>query len=252
MRRALWILARAFAVASVATMPALADPKSAVEAFVGRLAGVEIRDLIIHQSFTLYHPDGLHPAARGEERLVLKPPGRQRVERTIDGQREVRLIADGRVWVRRADGKTYEAPPLERERDRTGIMVPFRRSAAELLAEWRALGVRDDVGHEQRVGRRTVTVIGAPAGDRDSPAVWLDPDYGVVRFISRERLPKGPALIDLTFSEHRPLAGAFHFPWRQEAFVDGKLALLITVRSVVANVGPSDALFDPDALRRER
>jgi hypothetical protein len=58
--------------------------------------------------------------------------------------------------------------------------------------------------------------------------------------------------VDLTFSEHRPLAGAFAFPHRQEAFVNGKLLLLVVVRSVAVNTNPADALFDPESLRRAR
>jgi len=65
-------------------------------------------------------------------------------------------------------------------------------------------------------------------------------------------LPKGEGLIDLAFSEHRPLAGAFFFPHRQEAFVDGKLLVLIVVRSVTVNTGLADSLFDPEALRQGR
>ena len=81
---------------------------------------------------------------------------------------------------------------------------------------------------------------------------WIDPEYGVVRFIRRERLPKGEGIVDLAFSEHRPLTGAFAFPHRQEAFVDGKMIVLIVVRSVKVNTGLSDALFDPEALRQGR
>ena len=88
----------------------------------------------------------------------------------------------------------------------------MKRRAEELLAEWRARGVRDDVSAHARVGTRTVTVIGARPGDRDVPAVWLDPDYGVVRLVTRERLPNGTKLVDLTLSEHRPLAGEALFP----------------------------------------
>jgi hypothetical protein len=130
--------------------------------------------------------------------------------------------------------------------------MPFRRATADVLAEWRALGVRDDVSHLTRVAGRSVTVIGAKPGERDTPSVWIDPEYGVVRFIRRERLPKGEGLIDLAFSEHRPLAGAFFFPHRQEAFVDGKLLVLIVVRSVTVNTGLADSLFDPEALRQGR
>jgi hypothetical protein len=143
-------------------------------------------------------------------------------------------------------------PAAEHERDRTGLLVPDRRSADELLAEWRTLGIRDDVSHVEQRGGRTVTVIGARTGDRGTPSAWIDPEDGVVRFITRDRLPAGPALVDRTFSDHRPLAGGFRFPWRQEAFVDGKLLVLVTVRSAVANAGLADALFDPEALRRER
>src|SRR4029434_10127849 len=86
----------------------------------------------------------------------------------------------------------------------------------------------------------------------DTPAVWVDPEHGVVRFIRRERLPRGEGLVYLTFSEQRPLAGAFAFPHRQEAFVDGKLIVLIAVRSIAVNTNLPDSLFDPETLRRDR
>jgi hypothetical protein len=34
--------------------------------------------------------------------------------------------------------------------------------------------------------------------------------------------------------------------------VEGKLILLAVVRSVAVDMNPAEALFDPDALRRER
>jgi hypothetical protein len=94
-----------------------------------------------------------------------------------------------------------------------------------------------------------VTEIGARPGDRDIPAVWLDPDYGVVRVVTRERLPNGAKLVDLTLSEHRPLAGRLYFPCRQEMFVDGKLLMLFTVRAIAINTNPADALFEPASLK---
>ena len=109
--------------------------------------------------------------------------------------------------------------------------MPSRRSGADLLAEWKALGVSGDVSYESNVGGRAVTVIGAAPGQRSVPQVWLDAERGVVRFVARERLPKGEGIVDLAFSEHRVLAGGFAFPHRQEAFVDGKLVLLVVVRS---------------------
>ena len=247
------VVPRFVALAVVALLPLAAfaaDARSAVEAFVARLAGAQVTDLAIEQTFTLFHPDGRHPQSSGEQRVWIKVPRRQRVEQVVEGRREVRLAAAGKVWIRTADGRVYEAPPAERERDRTHLLMPFRRSAGDLLAEWRALGVRDDVSHVTRVAGRTITVIGAKPGERDTPAVWVDPEYGVVRFIRRERLPKGEAVVDLALSEHRPLAGAFFFPHRQEAFVDGKLLVLIVVRSVAVNTNLADALFDPETLRR--
>jgi len=229
-----------------------ADARSAVEAFVARLAGAQITDLAIEQSFTLFHPGGRHPQSTGEQRVWVKVPRRQRVEQVVEGRREVRLAAGGQVWIRSADGRVYEAPPGERDRDRTHLVMPFRRGATDVLAEWRALGVRDDVSHLARQAGRAVTVIGARPGERDTPAVWIDPEHGVVRFIRRERLPKGEGVVDLTFSEHRPLAGGFFFPHRQEAFVDGKLLVLFVVRSVAVNTDLPDALFDPTALRQAR
>src|SRR5207244_6261957 len=96
-----------------------------------------------------------------ERRGLFTLPRGQRLEQTVEGQREVRLAVGDRLFVRRPDGKVYEAPALPRGNARTDLLVPFRRSAADLLTEWRALGVRDDVSHVVRVGGRPVTVIGA-------------------------------------------------------------------------------------------
>jgi outer membrane lipoprotein-sorting protein len=231
---------------------AQSDARAAVEAFVNRVAGVSVSDLLLEQTLTLYHPDGLHPQSTGEQRVFFKLPRRQRVEQVVDGEREVRLAVGDRVWIRQRDGRTFEAPPGDERRDRTHLLVPFRRTAADVLAEWRSLGVRDDVTQAIRVGGRPVTVIGAGAGDRSSPAVWLDAEHGVVRVITRERLPSGEALVDLALSDHRPLPGGFFFPYRQEAFVEGKLIVRILVRSVAVNSDLPDSLFDPDALRAGR
>jgi len=167
------------------------------------------------------------------------------------GERAERFAVGDRVWVRAPDGKTFEAPPAG-PRDSTHLLVPFRRTGADLLAEWKALGVRDDVSSSTRFADRTVTIIGARAGERAVPQVWLDPQRGVVRFVTREKLPTGEGVIDVAFTEHRPLVGGFALPHRQEAYLDGKLVVRVLVRSAAVNSGLDDALFDPDALRRGR
>jgi hypothetical protein len=225
------------------------DARAAVEAFVARVSDVHINDLVIDQSMTLYHPDGEHRVSGGEQRMLFKLPQRQRVEQTVEGQREIQLTVGDRVWVRRADGKVSQVAAADPTRALAHVLVPVKRRAADLMTEWRSRGVRDDVSHVARLGGRQVTVIGAHAGDRDVPAVWLDPDYGVVRIVTRERLPNGSRLVDLTLSEHRPLVGKLYFPYRQEVFVDAKLLVLLTVRSVAINTNPADALFDPASLK---
>jgi len=229
-----------------------ADARTAVDAFLSRLSGVSLTDLAVTEAFTLYSPNGRSARATGDRRLFVKIPGRQRFEQTVEGRREVRLVVDNRMWVRQADGRVYEAPPAEAERVRSRLLTPFTRSATDLLAEWRAHGVRDDVARAERIGDRTVTVIGARAGDRTSPAVWLDPEWGVIRFIARERLPTGDGLVDLTLSDHRRLVKDFFYPFRQEVFLDGKLLTRVTVKSVEANTNLAAELFDPEALRAGR
>jgi hypothetical protein len=244
------LLPLVLAALSVGTPEARAqDARAAVEAFVARVADVQINDLVIDQNLTLYHPDGQRRVSSGEQRMLFKLPQRQRVEQTVEGQREIQLTVGDRVWVRRADGRVSQAAVGEPARALTHVLVPVKRRAADLLAEWRTRGVRDDVSHVARLGGRPVTVIGARPGDHEVPAVWLDPDYGVVRIVTRERLPNGTRLLDLTFSEHRPLVGKLYFPYRQEVFVDGKLLVLLTVRSVAINTNPADALFDPASLK---
>src|SRR3989454_1927344 len=221
------------------------DARAAVEAFVARLPDVRISDLVIDQNLTLYHPGGRGPSSVGEQRMFFKLPQRQRLEQTVEGQREVQITVGDRVWVRRADGTVSEIPAAGPMRVLTHMLVPVKRLAADLLAEWRARGVRDDVSHAVRLGGRTITVIGARSGDRDVPAVWLDADYGVVRIVTRERLPNGVRLLDLTLSEHRPLIGGLYFPYRPEGFVDGELLILFTVRPGAINTNPPDPPFQP-------
>ena len=225
---------------------------AAVERLVARLAAAQVSDLVIEQSFTLYHPDGRHPQSSGEQRLWLKTPRRQRTEEVVEGQRDARLAVEDRVWQRTADGRVLELSGRDGEQQGMSLIMPLGRTAADLLAEWRTLGIRDDVAWVTRVGGREVTIIGARPGERDAPSVWLDPEYGVVRFVRRQRLPGGERLVDLTLSEHHALAPGLYFPYRQEAFVDGKLLVLVVVRSARLNAGVPDELFDPDAFRRGR
>ena len=234
-----------------AAWAAAGDARTAVDAFLAHLGDVHVADLVVDQSLTLFDPGGRHSQSSGEQRVYIKLPRRQRVEQTIDGQKEIRLTVGDRVWIRAADGKTFEAPPVG-TRDATQLLVPLRRTGADLLAEWRVLGVRDDVSYVTRSSDRTVTVIGARPGERTVAQVWLDPERGVVRFVTREKLPTGESVIDLALSEHRPLVGGFALPYRQEAYVDGKLVVRMLVRTAAANRGLDDALFDPDALRRGR
>jgi len=229
------------------------EATAGVERFVSRLAAAHLTDVAVEQSFTLYQPDGRSPSSHGEQRIWIKTPRRQRMEQVIEGQHETRLMVEDRVWQRTADGRVAEVPRTDADRQGLYLIMPLGRTAAELLGEWRGLGIHDDVVSSARVGGRELTIIGARPGERDTPAIWLDPEYGVVRFISRQQLPTGEGVVDLALSEHRPVAGGLYFfPYRQEAFVNGKLLVLVIVRSVTVNGGLADALFDPDALRRER
>jgi hypothetical protein len=229
-----------------------ADARRVVEAYVARLAGTAIEDLSAVQAFTLYHPDGRQPAVMGSQRLFLKLPNAQRLEQEVEGRREIRVTLGDRMWIRGADGRTYEAPPSESRRDRVYLLTAFQRGAADLLREWESAGVRGDVTDEVVVAGRTVTIVGARAGERDRPAVWIDPEYGVTRFITHERMGRTPVLVDVVFSDHRPLIDRFYYPHRQEVFADGKLVALVSARSVVVNTGLAAELFDPEALKRGR
>ena len=188
----------------------------------------------------------------GSQRLFLKLPQSQRLEQDIEGQRDIRVTVGDRVWIRQPDGRTYEAPPSDSRRDRVYLLTAFQRGAADLLREWQSVGVRPDIGDEVHVGGRAVTIVGAKAAERDRPAVWIDPEYGVVRFIARERLPQGSALVDIVLSDHRPLIDRFFYPYRQEVFAEGKLLVLVAVRSVAVNTRLSPDLFDPEMLKRGR
>ena len=224
------------------------EARAAVERFLARAAGTPLRDLTIEQDLTVFNPDGRAVFASGTQRVIFRFPDQQRVEQSVEGRGEVRLTVRGKTWRRGSDGKVTELP--QDRGQAIALAVPLRRSADEVLAEWRALGIRDDRAHEVRMAGRVVTVIGAQPGERDRPAAWLDPEYGVVRFVAREAADPGPVLTDVSFSDYRPLVGPLFFPYRQETFRSGKLLVRLLVRSLTANTSPADALFDPSTLVR--
>jgi hypothetical protein len=229
-----------------------ADARQAVATFLDRLGSARVTDVTIQQTITIYHPEGRLPTSNGDQVLYIKLPHRQRIEQTVEGRREVRLTVGERTWVRRSDGRVQEAPAPEQRRDRTRLFTPLARSADGVIADWKSFGVRPSVSHVVQVRGRPVTIIGARPDDRASPAVWLDPEYGVIRIVTRENLPHGAALVDLTLSDHRPLVDNFYFPHRQELFANSRLVLRAVVRAVSVNGNLPDALFDPDSFRAER
>ena len=233
----------AWAMAAEAT-----EARAALERFLARAAGTPLRDLTIEQDLTVFNQDGRAVFASGTQRVIFRFPDQQRVEQTVEGRGEVRLTVRGKTWRRGSDGKVTELP--QDRGQAIALAVPLRRSADEVLAEWRALGIRDDRAHEVRMAGRVVTVIGAQPGERDRPAAWLDPEYGVVRFVAREAADPGPVLTDVSFSDYRPLVGPLFFPYRQETFRSGKLLVRLLVRSLTANTSPADTLFDPSTLVR--
>jgi hypothetical protein len=222
------------------------EPRAALERFIARTSGTPLRDLTLDQDLTVFNPEGRSAFATGTQRLVVKFPDQQRVEQVVEGRTEVRVTVRGRTWRRGPDGHVTTLPT---ERTHAiALAVPPRRSAQEVLAEWRTFGIRDDRSHEARIAGRPVTVIGAETGERDRPAVWLDPEYGVIRFVVREPADTGSVFTDVSFSDHRPLIGPVFFPYRQETFRSGKLIVRLIVRSVAVNTGPPDSLFDPATL----
>jgi hypothetical protein len=228
-----------------------ADTRQAVATYLGRVGGARVTDLTIQQSITIYHPEGRLPASAGEQVLYIRVPKRQRLEQMVEGQREVRLTVGERTWVRHADGRVEEAASDQR-RDPTRLFTALSRSADDVIAEWRSFGVRPQVSHVVQVRGRAVTIIGARPDDRSSPAVWFDADYGVVRFVTHERLPQGAAVVDVTLSDHRPLVDGFYLPYRQELFANGRLVLRAVVRTASVNSNLPDALFDPGRIRESR
>src|SRR5260370_24207382 len=124
---------RVILAALLSAAAAGSDARTAVDAFVARLGEVNVTDLVIEQTLTLFDPGGRHPQSSGEQRVYVKLPRRQRVEQTIDGPQEVRLTIGDRVWVRAPDGKTFEAPPAG-ARGSTHPLLPLPRPGARPLA----------------------------------------------------------------------------------------------------------------------
>jgi len=226
------------------------DAKALLEQFLSRVSAVPVNDLAITQEIMVVDPGGSGQKVSGEQRLYLKPPGKRRLETQLEGTRVVAL-ANGSRLVMQSDGRAYEAPPGDRSRDRRDLIFPFQRSAQDLLTQWQSHGIRTHVIHQATHGGRNVAVIGAAPDDRSLPSVWFDPEYGVVRLVTKEETPAGLKRIELILSDFRPMVGGLSYPYKQETFLDGRPFSVASVKSVRVNSGLSDDLFDPDRLLRE-
>ena len=61
------------------------DARTAVDAFVARLGEVNVADLVIEQTLTLFDPGGRHPQSSGEQRVYVKLPRRRQNRRCQRG-----------------------------------------------------------------------------------------------------------------------------------------------------------------------
>ena len=226
------------------------DAKVLLEQFLSKISAVSVNDLAVTQEIVIVDPGGSGQKVSGEQRLYLKPPSKRRLETRLESARVVTLVNGSRL-VMQSDGKAYEAPPGDRVRDRRDLIFPFQRSAQDLLAQWQSHGIRTDVIHQVTHGGRAVTVIGATPDDRSLPSVWLDPEYGVVRLVTREETPAGLKRIELSLSDFRPMVGGVSYPYKQETLLDGRPLSVVSVKSVKVNSGLPDELFDPDRLLQE-
>ena len=95
-----------------------------------------------------------------------------------------------------------------------------------------------------------VTVIGAQAGERDRPAAWLDPEYGVVRFVAREAADPGSRVHRRLVFRPSAARGRAVLPVSPGDVPLRQALVRLLVRSLAANTEPPDALFDPAALGR--
>src|SRR3990172_7929370 len=219
------------------------DARTLLERFLSKVSAVSVNDLAVTQEIVIVDPSGSGQKVSGEQRLYLKPPDKRRLETQLESTRVVTLLNGSRL-VMQSEGKAREAPPGDRARDRRDLIFPFQRSAQDLLAQWQSHGIRTDLVHQGTHGGRAVTVIGATPGDQSLPSVWLDPEYGVVRLVTREETPAGLKRIELSLSHFRPMVGGISYPYKQETLLDGQPFSVVSVKSVRVNSGLSDELFD--------
>ena len=171
-----------------------------------------VTDLAIEQTFTLYHPDGRHPQSSGEQRVWIKMPRRQRVEQ-VDGRpargasrrRRPGLDPHGRRQVSEAPGRARARPHPP-----AGAVPPLggRRAGRVALAR-RAR--RREPRHPRWAAARSPS--SAPSRASATPRRCGSTPSAVSSASSCARsCPSGEGMVDLTFSEHRPLAGGLQFP----------------------------------------
>ena len=104
---------------------------------MSKLAGAPVVDLVLEETFVLYHPEGRDAQSSGEQRVWIKVPAAAHRE-VMDGRRRCdSSTATGYGSVAPTGSREVQT---ERGRDRTHLLVPFRRSADDVLAEWSSFG----------------------------------------------------------------------------------------------------------------
>ena len=173
-------------------------------------------------------------------RIVMKRPGRLRIEMNFQGK----------TMIRACDGKTAwsvvpfhgspdpqempadEAKPLIEQADIDGPLVDFRSKGYRI----------ELVGREDVEGAPADKLKVTNAGG-DVSYIYLDAETGLrVRQSSRRRQQGSEVDVDTYLSNYKPVEGVL-FPFSIETRIQGKPAGKVVVHDIRLNVALDDAIF---------
>ena len=197
------------------------------------------KTLTFVQQTTNFQPDGTSTLETWYEAMSV--PGSLRIDFTPTSDRNGILFTDGKIFVFK-DGKVDTTRPFEHPLLILGFDI-YRAPASEVSTKLQALKFDLSQFREDTWQGRPVYVVGAKAGDLQSPQFWIDQQN---LYFVRMLRPAGKegTQTETQFNKYQKLGGGWIAP-EVIFMVDDKIVTTEKYSDMRADVQLDPKLFDP-------
>jgi outer membrane lipoprotein-sorting protein len=239
------ILAPFFLIALMAMSSFAADFSSGNEliaAMHNRYAGKWYKTLTFVQKTTNFKPDGTSTVATWYEAMSV--PGNLRIDFDPAERGDGILFANGKVYSFR-EGKLAMSRAFLHPLMVLGFDV-YAQPAEKTIDQLKEMNIDLSSIHQEKWQGRSVYVVGANAGDLNTPQFWIDKkELYFVRLIELKGKDK-KTVNETQFNKYQKVKGGGWVSAEVQFFVDGKPATTEEYSDIQTGANLDASLWDPE------